>query len=632
MKRKNYKRKLISYIVIWSVVLSSLLFSSPDNIMVSASDVPKIQILTPTEGVLFNALMVEVTGTTSDDLTTSDKLSIKVFEQLVASQQPTDITDVGKLTITPKDNFAEFSYSKDFTEGAHTLTFVVTDEDGVSTRVDRTFTVKLDANVLAEDTPATAETPAPAETGSENPITSTENNGSTEETTPKTAVGSTSTKVPVSTQQSIDRAGTRPYMAKMYLIPKDATDKYEPGKDVPSSFLPVEDMTRVPLNSVILLDVRSTEPLTKTQSLLTSFGDIKGDETLITTTLLTDNFKSYVYKFTPDQNLKPGTSYYVYLNPKFTSETGNVIIPRFLKFTTVSNYENTEFQVDRVDDETSDNDNIHGPFSVVTSACSFCHSTHNGNDEFLGKGSNENDMCMACHDGTGSPKIEDNAAHSKHYKDASVSCSSCHDPHNPGTKENPNSMHPKAGTDPFYNYKKASTATGIESDYSLCFSCHTAGKSKDIKKYYVDGTLKSQSGHNIQAQTDSGISLNGQLPCAECHETHGASNIKMLRPELGNIKLEGQKPESDQLDDNWFNKTTEVWDAEAQRKFCLSCHNGKTDLYGNQGKAIYDKETGDPINSENDGHDRESNKTCAECHSDSNSFIDTAHAPKRITP
>ncbi|MFL6558822.1 MAG: hypothetical protein ACJ8MO_22220, partial [Bacillus sp. (in: firmicutes)] len=192
MKRKNYKRKLISYIVIWSVVLSSLLFSSPDNIMVSASDVPKIQILTPTEGVLFNALMVEVTGTTSDDLTTSDKLSIKVFEQLVASQQPTDITDEGQLTITPKDNFAEFSYSKDFTEGAHTLTFVVTDEDGVSTRVDRSFTVKLDANVLAEETPATAETPAPAETGSENPITSTENNGSTEETTPKTAVGSTS--------------------------------------------------------------------------------------------------------------------------------------------------------------------------------------------------------------------------------------------------------------------------------------------------------------------------------------------------------------------------------------------------------------------------------------------------------
>ncbi|SMQ84261.1 doubled CXXCH domain-containing protein [Bacillus sp. OV166] len=619
MKRKNYNRKLISYFVIWSVVLSSLLFSSPDNIVVSASAVPEIQMLTPDAGAVLNAPVVEFTGSISDDLTTPDKLSVKVFEQLESSQQPIDITDEGKLTLTPKENGADFSYSRDFSEGVHTITFVVTDEEGVSAKEERSFTVKLDGTVMTEDIPETADN------GAGNPVTSTEEKGTIQETTP------TSTEVTVSSQPANDEVRTRPYMAKMYLIPKDAADKYEPEKAVPSSFLPVEDMTRVPLNYVILVDVRSTEILTKSQPLLTSFGDIKGSEDLITTTVLTENLKSYVYTFTPDQNFKPSTSYYVYLNPKFSSETGNVIIPRFLKFTTVSDYKNTAYQVNRVDDETIDNDNIHGPFSVVTSACSFCHSTHNGTDEFLGKGSNENELCMACHDGTGSPKIEDNAAHSKHYKDSSVSCSSCHDPHNPGTKENPNSMHPSLGTDPFFNYKKASTAAGVESDYSLCFNCHTAGKAKDIKKYYADGTLKSQSGHNIQAQTESGISLNGQLPCAECHETHGASNIKMLRPELGNIKL-GQKPESDQLDDNWFNKTTVEWDADAQRKFCLSCHNGQTDLYGKKGNAIYDKETGDPVNSENDGHDRESIKTCSECHSDSKSFMDTAHAPKRITP
>ncbi|MEH7304001.1 cytochrome c3 family protein [Neobacillus drentensis] len=630
MKRKNCNRKLISYIVIWSVVLSSLLFSSPDNIVVSASAVPEVQIVTPDEGTMYTTPMVEVAGTISDDLTTPNKLSVQVFEQVDSSPQPIDVTSEGKLTLTPKDKVVDFSYSKDFSEGDHTLTFVATDEEGISAKVDRSFTI------MSEGTVETEETLEAADNGSQNPVVITnEDKGTTKETTPKMDGSTTSTKDIASIQLSADEAGTRPYMAKMYLIPKDSADQYDPGKDVPSSFLPVEDMTRVPLNYVILVDVRSTEPLAKTQSLLTAFGDIKGDENLIATTVLQDNLKSYVYTFTPEQNFKPSTSYYVYLNPKFSSQTGKVIIPRFLKFTTISDYVDTRFQVDRVDDVSMDNDAIHGPFSVVTNACAFCHSTHNGTNEFLikgEKGSNENDMCMACHDGTGSPKIEENTSHSKHYTDSSVSCSSCHDPHNPGTKENPNSLHPKVGTDPYYHYKKAGSATGDPSDNSLCFSCHTNGKKIDIEKYYTDGTYKSQSGHNIEVTTDSGLSLNGQFPCAECHETHGASNIKMLRPELGNIKLEGQKPENDQLDDNWFNKTTDEWDADAQRKFCLSCHNGKTDLYSKQGKAIYDKETGDPINPENDGHDRESTKTCSECHSDSKSFLDTAHAPKRITP
>lgn len=341
--------------------------------------------------------------------------------------------------------------------------------------------------------------------------------------------------------------------------------------------------------------------------------------------------------FTPDQEFSPKTLYYIYLNPKFSTESGIGIIPRFLKFTTVTQYEDYQFPADKEDNgkDYRDNDYVHGPFSVVTNACAFCHSTHNGTTEFLvkgEKGSNENDMCMACHDGTGSPKIEENSKHSKHYTDSSVSCSSCHDPHNPGTRENPNSIHPISVTGPASAYKKAGTATGVTSDYSLCFSCHTAGKASNIEQYYAEGTYKNQSGHNIQATTDSGSNLNGQLPCAECHETHGASNIKMLRTELGNVKLQGQKPESDQLDDNRFNKTTDEWGADAQRKFCLSCHNGQTDLYGKKGKPIYDKETGDPINSENDGHDRESVKACAECHSTSKTFTEAAHAPGRITP
>jgi predicted CXXCH cytochrome family protein len=638
MKRKNYKRKLISYIVFWSVVLSSLLFNSPNNIVVSASGVPEIKLLTPVAGAVFNVSMVEFTGTISDDLTTADKLPVQVFEQSGESEQPIDITGEGTLSITTKENYADFTFSNNFSEGVHTLTFIVTDGDGVSAKVERSFTIEAaSTKPVGDSTPTTViDTENPVQPSTEvidtnpettNPVTTSEADESL-----ASAEGSEATPPP------FDETGKRPYLAEMFLIPKDAQDEYVPGREVPNSFLPAEDMTRVPLGYKILIDIRSTEPLVdlKTQPLLTSFGDITGTEELLKSTVITENLKAYVYTFTPDQEFSSKTLYDIYLNPKFSTESGIGIIPRFLKFTTVTQYEDFQFPADKEDNgkDYRDNDYVHGPFSVVTNACSFCHSTHNGTNGFLvkgEKGSNENDMCMACHDGTGSPKIEENSKHSKHYTDSSVSCSSCHDPHNPGTKENPNSLHPKTGTTA-HTYKKTGTATGESSDYSLCFSCHDGGEASNINQYYTEGIYKSESGHNIQATTDSGSNLNGQLPCAECHETHGATNTKMLRSDLGNVKLTGQKPETDQLDDNWFNKTTDEWDAEAQRKFCLSCHNGKTILYGKTGKAIYDIETGDSIHPENDGHNRVSEKTCSECHSTGNSFTEAAHAPKRITP
>ncbi|MBV7505746.1 cytochrome c3 family protein [Bacillus sp. sid0103] len=632
MKRKNYKRKLISFIVIWSVVLSSLLFSSPDNIVVLASADTEIQLVSPEQGAVFNAPTVEIIGSISDELTLANNLLIKVFEQIDASLQPIDITGDGKLTIVPQEKYADFTFSKEYSEGTHKITFVVTNEDGVSAKVDQTFTVESASAEPANNSSAASDngTAAPLQP-------SPEESGTSQNSTSTTAASQVSSKVTDTSQLTVEEV-SRPYMAHMYLIPKGSENKYEPGKEVPSSFLPAEDMTRVPLDYMILIDVRSKEPLTKTQPLLTSFGNFTGKEDLVKTTLLTDNLTSYVYTFTPDKSFTFKTSYYVYVSPKFSSESGNEIIPRFLKFTTVSQYEEYQFQADKGDNgkDYRDNDYIHGPYSVVTNACAFCHSTHNGTNDFLisgEKGSTENELCMACHDGTGAPKIEGDNIHRKHYLDDSVSCSSCHDPHNPGTKENPNSLHsisvPDNNGSHFMAYNKASSAVGNADDFSLCLSCHNGKEDTisqkqitDIEKYYKEATFIGQSGHNIKASDDSGSSLNGQLPCAECHETHGSENLKMLRSELGNIKLAD--------DSKKYISSGDTWNAANERDFCLKCHNQSTIIYG---KTALFKEK-DDLDQPIIGHrlDEDKDVSCSSCHGgQSKSFIEAAHSPGKLS-
>jgi predicted CXXCH cytochrome family protein len=594
MKRKNYKRRLISYVIIWSVILSSLLLNSPKDIALSASGAPEIEILTPEADAVFNVLTVEFTGRISDDLTTPDKLPVKVFEQLGDSQQPIDITNEGKLTVTPQDQYANFSFTKEFSEGVHNLTFVVSDGDGYNNRIDRSITIKP--------------------------------------TNEETTLGQVTSKF--SSMSLFSEETDRPYMTKMYLIPRDAVDDYVPGETEPASFLPVEDMTRVPLDYILLIDVRSIEALTTSKPLITVSDDFKGTPDFIKSVELSDGMNANIYTFTPDE-LLPKTSYYVYLNPEFTNELGDKhIIPRFLKFTTVSaNHQDVsdfEGNLAEVPDSARSLDSIiHGNYSNATSACNYCHSTHNGNNDKLDGGefgNNVENLCMACHDGTTGtmigPSIVSNS-NNQHNQNSTGSCTSCHNPHTAGTKDNPNSLQRKEVTDESgshfeaYLYKKSSTAEGKADDFSLCLSCHdgsadpkTGNGRSNIKQYYNDDTYIGQSGHNITATADSGSPLNGQLPCAECHETHGSNNINLLREKLGN----------DPTDVTRFTKTAGEWDISAQRDFCLSCHNDKTVLYGKKGISL---DTGIV------GHEIESNKACSECHSTSNSFVEAAHAPQK---
>ncbi|ETI66383.1 cytochrome c3 family protein [Neobacillus vireti] len=639
MKRMNVKRKLFTYIVIWSVFLSSLLLYSPQTNVLSATGVPEISMNTPDEGAVFNVSTVELTGKISSESTTPDLLTIKVFEQLPGdSEQPKEMTLDGKLSITPKDKDADFSYSGDFSEGPHTLTFFVTDKDGVSNSVDQSFTVRTTVTERNKVTQSAAlnETVDPSQPSTK------------EEATSQSAAST-----PGTMQTSIEENRNRPYMAKMYLIPKGSEKLYDPTDTkrdwTKEHFLPAEDMTRVPVGYQILIDIRSDESLSKTQPLITFFGEHgkdgeKGKEKLINTLDISNGIKSFVYTFTPEKKLSHRTTYCVYLNPNIANDSGK-IIPRFLKFTTVSiNQQDVEDLstdpemkiADIPDHKRSLDFNIHGNYSNVTNACQYCHSTHNGKNERLEGGTfgNEENLCMTCHDGTTGTQIGPKVVEHKetlktnqHNQNSSSSCTSCHNPHTQGTMENPNSFKPVSTADSHIRtYKKASTAEGKADEFSLCLSCHRGNAvekgdkpASDINQYYSKPHI-NESLHNINATEDSGSTLNGQFPCAECHETHGSNNIKMLREELGNVQLKAEDK---------FKTTGSTWTDSDERKFCISCHNGSTNIYGITGKlSEKDATTGDPIS----GHQKEDKQGCSSCHGGpSKSAREAAHAPKRAT-
>lgn len=298
------------------------------------------------------------------------------------------------------------------------------------------------------------------------------------------------------------------------------------------------------------------------------------------------------------------------------------------------------------------------------------------NDQLLQKSSES--YCMACHDGTmnNAPiidKIDTTSHHTSDLKEA-ASCTSCHNPHLEWTESNQNLLkdhliytHTPAdvgkkqrsgealtnGTltidsldqpcdschgsneinrsvpaDSYkaLSYKKAASALGKE-DYSLCLRCHNTAKKAidptlaDIDQYYNDpasGHYFSLDGGPVQPD---GSPLNGPIPCADCHETHGSNNIKMLRATLGNVQTADQ-----------FTTSAPAWNAADERSFCLKCHNNdpKTAIYGQVGIFKEQNNSQQPIA----GHQPGDTQACYSCHgtgtTDSEKALSSAHAPKKL--
>ncbi|PAE44465.1 Ig-like domain-containing protein [Bacillus sp. 7884-1] len=208
-----------------------------------------------------------------------------------------------------------------------------------------------------------------------------------------------------------------------------------------------------------------------------------------------------------------------------------------------------------------------------------------------------------------------------------------------------------------FKYSKSSTATGIYEDYELCLRCHNEefkskyNKSADIASHYnnlteeimkqyektngpssfakreISVAEESFSGHIIKAQ--DGSPLVGQLPCAECHDTHGSNNIKQLKTSLGHEGIQSfaaLETDSKTVKVLMENKELElsILSESKEREFCLACHNGTTAIYGVTGQ-IYDVALNE--------HLAYPSKACSYCHGRGESEVEkalsAAHAPKK---
>jgi predicted CXXCH cytochrome family protein len=288
--------------------------------------------------------------------------------------------------------------------------------------------------------------------------------------------------------------------------------------------------------------------------------------------------------------------------------------------------------------------------------------------------------CMACHDGTmNAPMIDqvDKTFHHNNpadYSDAgkdelknAESCTSCHNPHTGWSDKNPNLLkdhfvytHKELNLEKglttlkidsletscinchednsvydtkkypdvvkeVFSYKKSITAEGsinpttnTISDYSLCLRCHNADKNKNIETFYK----RSNSGHFLVSEGNQpnldGSNLNGAMPCAECHDTHGSNNIKLLREGFGNVKTE-----------QTFNKTSGAWLPSEERDFCLNCHNNSIEMYGKIAQFKEVNANGNPIEGHRLIEDKDTN--CSSCHGgQSKTLVEAAHAPVKL--
>lgn len=563
------------------------MFYIPGNTVLSAPAGPILEILTPEEGTELDTVIVEFTGRISDDLTQAENINFMVYEMVAGTEEPLNITDAGEFTLVNNGDSGEWSYLSEYSNGSHTLLFRIEDEDSNHSEVQFSFVVNqpsmnptdnpentTDSNVTDKDS-LVIEIEEEIDRNLETEILSEEEE----------------TKMEIAPVQ-------RPFVVSLNILPNGVSNS--------ESSLPAEDMTNVPVNAAIEMVVKesgdllyTTEPLIITSASGTTIKSVEAANGVKPE----KNNGEYRVTFTPTKSLENSTTYYVFVNPAITNEQNGRIHQRYFKFTTAPFVQSHD---------------IHGNFGNNTNACANCHSTHNGNDEKLlgGKYGAETakNLCMSCHDGTNGGPIPDHYdAKNQHFNyteglESTYTCTSCHNPHTSWTEENPNKIknHPETA------YRKQGNATGISTDFSLCLQCHNGSKAVDIKKYYEEEALLTESGHKMTAE--DGTTLNGQLTCADCHETHGSDNLKMLKGNLGNAPLSEE--------DTFKTKGTE-WTVENERNFCLKCHNGTTELYGKN--PVFNPET--------ESH-QATVKSCSSCHGTGEDITEqmrsAAHAPKRV--
>jgi predicted CXXCH cytochrome family protein len=590
---------------------------------------PNITITSPSNNQYINSKVSPITGQISDDNTPVSELLIDVYEvnadnstTLIASTSPTLDESKVDIELNVDNTTGTWSFSKDFTEGAHSIYVEAKDSAGNVSREPVSGSIQFTVDIsrpLVKSIKLNVPNTLTAPDSSEIDLLSYED----------------------LTQISIESTITVSFYDKNKMIVEDSN-----------------------IGASIVLFTKNGEVKLKPMQ-INRVDDKNIDVVLkpIGTDLITTI------------DFSPSTTYYILINPALidggesyfntADVAGNFVFPVIKKFTTVRN---------NVIDSNDPNIALHGQgdphgnYTTNVNTCINCHGTHTSNGPKLEKAKIEStgsSYCMACHDGTVVAPMPENSisTHTHEYplepNSPTGSCTSCHNPHLTWTKENPNilkshftythtdtvnlpgtydtldvlceSCHGRGTTVlkdkpgvvySVLHYRKSSTSTGIPDDFALCFRCHNGTTEwtdsnnvkktiSNIKQYYDD----SNSLHRFTAIDGSNLTAgetnDGHIPCAECHETHGSKNIKVIKGKLGHENRQTYTAE------------TGTWDIAKERDFCVKCHNGSTAIYGITGKAL---------NKDTVGHEDGNQSACSSCHGVGNTPEEkarsAAHAPK----
>ncbi|WML46057.1 Ig-like domain-containing protein [Neobacillus sp. PS3-40] len=614
MIKTNYIRHMILYLFILIVFCGSFLYPFPSDLDQAAGTSLSFEVLNPTNNAYLKDTNVQFSGTFAIDPSATLNVTI-----VVDNIDPTNPEDISSQIIKNPDN-SSWSFNKDFSVGTHTVTFTAT--DGTSTiSKDVSFTIDTQRPIVTD-----YKLISPNHVGNINAW--------------EDSILEDMTHVPLDAKIQITVNETNGLAYKKENNGATYTNPITVTSDNQTNVVSVEDHQSPPQPDANGNYIITFTPSSQLEPSTTYY--------VYLTTNIVDSSGNTVYpkvlKFTTTSQVIGTDSQYDESDPH-----GNYLLS------------DPQTQVNRTN-LCANCHNSHTGGSVKLLGGKFIKdSTKSATDP-----DNTTNYCMACHDGTSatrmSSKVEnmdlstgskhDEALDTKHLANQG-SCASCHNPHLVWSKDNPNMLqdhfvYDHTLVDPAKNapqeildsdqilcetchdrktvlikdyasveykishYRKSTNRLGTIEDNDLCFRCHNANKLQkgetlsDIQSLYE----KNNSKHNFAAQ--DGSIVTGSLPCSECHETHGSSNIKLLKKKLGQENLQ---------DD--FVATSGDWNAAKEREFCMKCHNGSTAIFGVTGKLPDSKTL---------GHEETSIEACSTCHGGTTkSFIEAAHSPQTGT-
>jgi predicted CXXCH cytochrome family protein len=183
---------------------------------------------------------------------------------------------------------------------------------------------------------------------------------------------------------------------------------------------------------------------------------------------------------------------------------------------------------------------IHGPYSLTTDQCGFCHRTHTAKGpNLVTKPGPQSNLCLTCHDGTGAPA---NLNVTSQYTDPAVPANVVtgstrdyysHDAQSPTT-------HTRSAVDEF---------GGVSNRHSECSDCHNP---------------HNANGATVSTQTPTGWTASGRVS--------GSSGVSVVNGAAGTA------PAYTFVKGNVSPLTREY-------ELCFKCHSGFTTLPSNSGFA-----------------------------------------------